>query len=261
MLRVLLFLPTLGCSFLLSEAPGPGTGPDAGQEMFCGDELLDDQLESCEDGNQTAGDGCDLECQIENGFSCPDSVGPCKAVTGAMWSTSAPASQIGTAGGGVVINEDCASNEFVTSLTTDPVQCLLDTLSLFSITCSQLAFTAGVARTTDPRETAPVGVCSSGAPLLNTSCPSDSVAVGLRGAATATGMVQALELVCAPIEHLSGDFVFGATTISPLLGHPGGTARQVLCPSGTIMVGYGGRAGDVIEHLFARCAAISATAI
>ena len=43
---------------------------DPTPEQPCGNAELDDE-ESCDDGNRTAGDGCDAECQIEDNYGCP----------------------------------------------------------------------------------------------------------------------------------------------------------------------------------------------
>ena len=43
-------------------------------EQFCGDSIVQtDHTETCDDGNQTPGDGCNLLCHIESGYQCPNS--------------------------------------------------------------------------------------------------------------------------------------------------------------------------------------------
>jgi cysteine-rich repeat protein len=42
-------------------------------DSFCGDGVVG-TAEGCDDGNQTAGDGCSARCFIEQGFSCEDTV-------------------------------------------------------------------------------------------------------------------------------------------------------------------------------------------
>lgn len=37
---------------------------------YCGDGAVDADLETCDDENSTAGDGCDEQCQLEDGFYC-----------------------------------------------------------------------------------------------------------------------------------------------------------------------------------------------
>ncbi|MCH7568905.1 MAG: hypothetical protein IIA87_05810 [Nanoarchaeota archaeon] len=44
---------------------GECTSPD-----FCGDEIIQNPPETCDDGNTTPGDGCDELCQIESGWIC-----------------------------------------------------------------------------------------------------------------------------------------------------------------------------------------------
>ncbi|MFT7579114.1 MAG: cysteine-rich repeat protein [Myxococcota bacterium] len=53
------------------EAPGPDAANPGGLCVrLCGDAVLD-AGETCDDGNVTTGDGCDIACAIEPGYSCP----------------------------------------------------------------------------------------------------------------------------------------------------------------------------------------------
>ncbi|MEM9452651.1 MAG: DUF4215 domain-containing protein [Myxococcota bacterium] len=54
------------------------TGPDA----QCGDGLISDESEACDDGNTDDGDGCSAACEIENGFECMDEPSTCASVCG-----------------------------------------------------------------------------------------------------------------------------------------------------------------------------------
>jgi len=58
--------------------------PDAGAAVTgkgCGNSVVDlNQGESCDDGNQTSGDGCNRICQIEANYECPDPGKPCKYI-------------------------------------------------------------------------------------------------------------------------------------------------------------------------------------
>src|SRR5262245_22157629 len=47
-----------------------GTGGGSGVVPTCGNRAMDDG-EECDDGNADSGDGCDAQCQLEAGFSCP----------------------------------------------------------------------------------------------------------------------------------------------------------------------------------------------
>ena len=51
----------------------PSTGGTGGvPSAVCGDAVLDWWAESCDDGNQQAGDGCDGYCQVEPGWTCQE---------------------------------------------------------------------------------------------------------------------------------------------------------------------------------------------
>ncbi len=53
----------------------------AGLVAECGDGVLEGP-ELCDDGNTDSGDGCDLNCIVEPGFSCPQGGTPCIANCG-----------------------------------------------------------------------------------------------------------------------------------------------------------------------------------
>ncbi|MFO0549126.1 MAG: DUF4215 domain-containing protein [Polyangiaceae bacterium] len=69
-----------------------GGGAGGGPVAVCGDGAIDDATEQCDDGNTTPGDGCDDQCDVEQGFDC----------------TGAPSTCVSTCGDGVVASdEDC----------------------------------------------------------------------------------------------------------------------------------------------------------
>ncbi|WP_437689510.1 DUF4215 domain-containing protein [Sorangium sp. So ce176] len=57
---------------------GEGGAPGA----VCGDGAVADPAEACDDGNRTAGDGCDPGCAIEPGFACAGAPSACTAGCG-----------------------------------------------------------------------------------------------------------------------------------------------------------------------------------
>lgn len=54
------------------------TGPD----MQCGDGVISDDSEACDDGNTDDGDGCSAACEVENGFECMGEPSACASVCG-----------------------------------------------------------------------------------------------------------------------------------------------------------------------------------
>lgn len=56
-----------------------GNGGDAGVLLTCGNAALD-SLESCDDGNTAAGDGCSQNCAIETGYACSGTPSVCSAL-------------------------------------------------------------------------------------------------------------------------------------------------------------------------------------
>ncbi|MBQ9394163.1 MAG: DUF4215 domain-containing protein [Proteobacteria bacterium] len=55
------------------------TEPGGETEVTCGNSKVDSG-ETCDDGNQNAGDGCSADCQKEYGFTCPEEGGKCTKV-------------------------------------------------------------------------------------------------------------------------------------------------------------------------------------
>ena len=58
-----------------------GTNPPAACNMVappgCGDGIVNQPSEQCDDGNTIAGDGCNGDCQIEPNYTCPPAGGAC----------------------------------------------------------------------------------------------------------------------------------------------------------------------------------------
>ncbi|WP_437998556.1 DVUA0089 family protein [Sorangium sp. So ce185] len=97
----------IGCELLVAvdrskiDAPAAGSGGEAGgggeagesgeagsgggggaPGAVCGDGAVGAPAEACDDGNRTAGDGCDPGCAIEPGFACAGSPSACTAGCG-----------------------------------------------------------------------------------------------------------------------------------------------------------------------------------
>ncbi|HET9957455.1 MAG TPA: DUF4215 domain-containing protein [Polyangiaceae bacterium] len=56
--------------------PGQNGGETGSDGPICGDSVLD-STEGCDDGNSRAGDGCDGNCKVENGYACDEVGEPC----------------------------------------------------------------------------------------------------------------------------------------------------------------------------------------
>jgi cysteine-rich repeat protein len=50
--------------------------------VVCGDGYIVPNLETCDDGNNINGDGCDSTCQIEMGYTCPNVGLSCDSICG-----------------------------------------------------------------------------------------------------------------------------------------------------------------------------------
>ena len=46
----------------------------------CGNGLIEEGWENCDDGNSTSGDGCDWDCQVEPGWTCEGEPSVCTEV-------------------------------------------------------------------------------------------------------------------------------------------------------------------------------------
>ncbi len=63
-----------GCSE--DSSTGDDTTPQT-EEAQCGNTIVEDG-ESCDDGNETSGDGCSSDCKlVEDGYECPQNGGKC----------------------------------------------------------------------------------------------------------------------------------------------------------------------------------------
>ncbi|MGC4093043.1 MAG: DUF4215 domain-containing protein [Polyangiaceae bacterium] len=70
---------SVGADAGMSNTGGSATGGETGGEAVCGNSVVDEN-EGCDDGNAKAGDGCDGNCKVENGFSCDVAGQPCTSV-------------------------------------------------------------------------------------------------------------------------------------------------------------------------------------
>jgi len=52
------------------------------QEIVCGDSVVTQGVESCDDGNNVGGDGCSASCQVEGGYDCATAGAACTYVCG-----------------------------------------------------------------------------------------------------------------------------------------------------------------------------------
>jgi cysteine-rich repeat protein len=76
-LSALLFGSVLGSTGC--EALPDSNGDVSLPRVVCGDGIAV-PVESCDDGNQTAGDGCASDCKIESGWTCPAAGGGCSKI-------------------------------------------------------------------------------------------------------------------------------------------------------------------------------------
>ena len=63
--------------FNLDAAPGDEPDADAEQAPVCGDLLINQVGEECDDGNRVGNDGCTAACKREPLYDCPATGGPC----------------------------------------------------------------------------------------------------------------------------------------------------------------------------------------
>lgn len=86
------------------------------------------------------------------------------------------------------------------------------------------------------------------------SCGTDEFAVGLVGRVSFGHWVDAIGLDC---QSTSGTGAVGQTSIR---GGSGGTSFNLMCPSGTLLVGIGGGSSNTIGYIHGYCLAASAVA-
>jgi fibro-slime domain-containing protein len=103
--------PAAGNSGFIGSLPDAGTTPTG---QGCGNSIVEpDQGETCDDGNQVSGDGCNRICQIEANYECPDPGQPCKyiAVCGNGKLTSNETCDDGNQNDGDGCSADCQTVE------------------------------------------------------------------------------------------------------------------------------------------------------
>ncbi|MCC6876199.1 MAG: hypothetical protein IT378_17965 [Sandaracinaceae bacterium] len=103
---------------------------------------------------------------------------------------------------------------------------------------------------------------TSGGALFVDACAANEVLVGVRGSVHPTaGYLAQIRAICAAIS-LSGSgpytFTTAERTEGPIRGLLGGGAPYTAsCPPDEVLVGFGGRAGLLVDQLVLRCAPVS----
>jgi len=97
-------LPDLG----VTDGGETDGGEVDGARDACGDGVLATTGEDCDDGNVTAGDGCDTSCAVETGFTC-DTADPsvCTAICGDGLVLGAEAGATGCDDGNTTVGDGC----------------------------------------------------------------------------------------------------------------------------------------------------------
>ena len=100
---------------------------------------------------------------------------------------------------------------------------------------------------------------TTGGTAFPDACPAGQVMVGFNAQLGAS--FDQVGVICAPIALASGTLAVstGTAVDQPLRGTNTGTPAASTCPAGTMVVGFAGRAGALIDQLQLRCAAITVT--
>jgi len=100
---------------------------------------------------------------------------------------------------------------------------------------------------------------TTGGTAFPDACPAGQVMVGFNAQLGAS--FDQVGVICAPIALASGTLAVttGTAVDQPLRGTNPGTPASSTCPAGTMVVGFAGRAGALIDQLQLRCAAITVT--
>ncbi len=96
-----------------------------------------------------------------------------------------------------------------------------------------------------------------GGSVFDDECPTDEVLIGLRG--TFGGSVGQMQAICGLLQLVDPgdiDLSLVESTSLPVRGTSIGMAYDATCPAGSAVVGFGGRAGDLIDAIVLRCAPI-----
>jgi hypothetical protein len=89
------------------------------------------------------------------------------------------------------------------------------------------------------------------------ACPTGQVVIGYHGFTTTQGFIGQIQAACGTLSIAGGSSPVVQTSagaFTPLRGGLNATEFTATCPSGQVVVGFGGRSGDLVDRLTVRCA-------
>jgi cysteine-rich repeat protein len=241
-----------GCGFEISAAPGSELPDASAPSSQCGDAIVQGG-EECDDGNASAGDGCDA-CLIEPAWACPSGTA-CVQVTGLMFSPQEPLATAGSSNGGTAFSHPCAAGAAIIGFQGDSSDGVTD-IGHLRASCAPVSFAAdGRLTWSTIQNTAYQGNENAGA-LGTTKCANDSIVVGYT--ANAGLYLSGFELVCLPVSFVHGVLGYGPTTTLTMFGPATQQVQPTTqCAAGEAATFYEGRSGAVFDHFNLRCAAMT----
>lgn len=172
---------------------------------------------------------------------------------------------VGGGGGGPRTDLACPEGElpigaeFETSIGTSGIFNNQQVVVTTHIRCGRIARTTTNTMVTTPtaRVTRLGGTCAGQVMLSGEqTCPSGAVMVGIQGneSGGSASSYNSVRIVCAP---LATDGSIGAATTTldfrPLTGNFSNDEESSICPEGTAVVRFGGKAGCTQDQIFAKC--------
>lgn len=229
-------------------------GPaDADATVPCGNGVADPG-EECDDGNRTAGDGCDATCHAEPAWQCPPA-GPCKHVIGLSFSGGTDLAPVGSSGGGGTYTLGCNAGEALVGF--DGHDSLTNVVvGQLRAACAAVAFGAdGAVAWTVTHATGYAGNESNGN-FGPTQCAKSGLLVGFVG--YAGSYLDGLQLICRPVSFVHNALMLGTPRTLGGWGHSGGIpAPPESCADVQAVTTFDGFAGAVIDHFTLRCFAMA----
>ena len=216
-------------------------------------------VETCDDGNMVAMDGCSETCTVETGWACG-----CGAPV-ITYSMEMLAGRIGGDGGGVGPQQGCSDADVLIGLAIDWSDGRGEGVRTTTI-CGSVSVSSGGVVTTTPttREVRGGTGCGGWDPSTTSAeviCPSGSAIVGLTGLrSTLSGtptLFDDLSIVCQGLAP-DGSAAGPTTTLNIPGGGAAGSMQDVSCPAGQIARFFRTRSGCAQDALDLFCGSATA---
>jgi cysteine-rich repeat protein len=209
-----------------------------------------DPSEQCDDGGPDDGDGCDHDCQVEPGFTCPAIGQPCLAVVGLAGTPGTTLPAVG-GGGGADFFHECAQGEVIVGVEAGILD---DNLTMVRVACAAVNFALdGALQRTAITLTSIEGNANPNGGQYTTYCPDDAVMVGFRASMGLNPFVGGVQLLCRAVSYVADELALGSVEQSAEIGMLAAGAIAEQCADGSATRAFLGKSGVVLDQMSVRC--------